>query len=1042
MIPKNRILGVLGLLIFLSLGFFGIVSLWFSSQGTASKAHATAEASTIPGGVKVAASGTPIVEPVLGATNPRFTFSGDNPNPALRSFPFYKRTRVVSMAKSLDLSPPAAGERDKAARRFLFDLFPDVKLIGQVERLETPAQGRTVYYGSLENVPGSDFILAVHGDAIAASFTTPGMGIYQIRTVGNGLYSVIELDPAALPGCELPHQATQDTSSPEKLQDIRVRTALMKSLAETAAAPIDGSEFGGQGQQGGSAVGLVFQTVDVLLVFTTNAKNGAGGSSGITALMDLMVARANSVFINSQLGVRVRMVKIQEVAYTEVNNTTDLQRIAGGTNAFTTIPGLRNSTGADLVALISNGSGGLAYLYSGFSSEGFSVTGQAGSESVFVHEIGHNFGCRHDRENNSGSPLYPYAYGWRFTAANGTQFRSVMAYDPGEGVPYFSNPDVTYMGVPTGIPSGQTNQSDNARVIRNTLAAVAAFRSPSGNIPPTVTLTSPLHESEIIALESAPLAATVTDSDGTISEVRFYRLKSDADYDFSNFGSTLLATDTGSPYSHTESSVPAGFWTYAAVARDNAGAFSASTVSVSVLPHYAYSLLPIPSGKTRVTPKAINESGTVVGFAHSGNESATNTQAASWSGGNLTLLNQLSGDAGAQALAISNSGVIYGSSISSNGTRRAVRWQASVTPTDMSAFVAGFVARGAVGVDELGRSFLSYVTGTPDRRFNDPGLTVLGTNERIVAASHTGQYATGTDVVLGSPNIWRALRWLNGTGTRLNPLSGFVSSWGFGINRSGTVAGLSSLSNNSWNTSTSRPTVWLAGSTTPTDLVGFGATGGLAYAVNNQNEVVGGATDPAAGGQAFLWRGGGSLINLNHMVLFADGALWDARAINNRGQIVGTGFVGSTQIMYLLDPLPGLRHDHWLATHFTPAEIDAGTITGDLADADNDTLSNLLERALGLNPRVAFQSVPGSTPTAEIRADNRLYFSYRRLRPPRKIQYTPEFSTNLQATTWDASLLETFSVETINDELEKVTVRTIAPLSGTDRAFIRLEVGR
>ncbi len=1041
--PTQRILWFSALVALLTLGVFWSINGRSLSHDGSPKDDTVSAAPMIPGGVQITPTGNAAIEPVLGPTNPHLAFSPDHANPALQSLPFYKRTRVVSMAESLDLSPPKPKERDNAARRFLFDLFPDVKFVGQVERLETLGEGRTIYYGALENIPGSDFILAVKGDAIAASFTTPGMGIYQIRTVGNGFYSVIELDPAGLPGCELSHDTTAAAPAPEEMQDLRVRTALIKSLADETAAPLDGTEYGGEGQQGGSADGLTFETIDVLVAFTPAARAGAGGLAGIQSLIDLMVARANSVFINSEIGLRVRMVRSQEVAYVEVNNSADLLAIRTAANAFIDIPALRDSTGADLVALVNNGSGGIANFYTGSATRGFSVSGRSSVESTFVHEIGHNLGCLHDRENNEETtPLYPYSFGWRFTPSTGTEFRSVMAYAPGVRVPYFSNPDVTYMGVPTGVPIGQTNQSHNAQVVRDTLAAVAAFRNPSGNIPPTVTLTSPSYDSEISAMESVPLSATASDPDGTVSEVRFYRLKSDGVFNFSNFDSTPLTTDTSAPYFHSESSAPAGFWTYAAVAWDNSGAFTASTISVSILPHYRFSVLPLPAGKSYIEPKAINESGTVVGFAHNGSEIATNTQAALWTDGVITLLNPLPGDTGAQALTVSNTGVVYGSSISNAGARRAVRWENSVSATNISGVISGFLGEEATGVDELGRVFLANSSLT-SRRFNNPGSTTPTGNARITAASNTGLNATGIDYNFFGPSPigWMALRCIDGLSSTLPPLAGYIGGRGFGINRSGTVAGLSSPISG-WSSTNSRPTIWLAGSTTPTDLGGFGADGGLAYGVNNHNEVVGGATDPNDGLQAFLWRGTGSLLNLNHLTLRLGGTLRDARVINNRGQIAGTGFVGANQIAYFLDPLPGVRHDHWLASHFTPSEIDAGLITGDFNDADNDGISNLLERALGLNPRIPFQTANGATPTAEVAEDNRLYFTYRRLRSPRDINYTPKLSTTLQTESWDPSLLETVSVETINSELEQVTVRTIDPLPAHDRAFIRLEVER
>ena len=45
------------------------------------------------------------------------------------------------------------------------------------------------------------------------------------------------------------------------------------------------------------------------------------------------------------------------------------------------------------------------------------------------HEIGHNMGCAHDR-NNAGGSTFSYAYGHRWNGNNGTLYRSTMAYSP------------------------------------------------------------------------------------------------------------------------------------------------------------------------------------------------------------------------------------------------------------------------------------------------------------------------------------------------------------------------------------------------------------------------------------------------------------------------------------------------------------------------------------------------------------------------------------------------------------------------------------
>jgi hypothetical protein len=84
-----------------------------------------------------------------------------------------------------------------------------------------------------------------------------------------------------------------------------------------------------------------------------------------------------------------------------------------------------------------------------------------------------NMGCDHDRENSSGSRLDTYSYGWHFNGTN----RTIMAYAPGKRIQRFSNPNVSYFGVPTGVPLGANNEAYNARTINNSASTVANFRA-------------------------------------------------------------------------------------------------------------------------------------------------------------------------------------------------------------------------------------------------------------------------------------------------------------------------------------------------------------------------------------------------------------------------------------------------------------------------------------------------------------------------------------------------------------------------------------
>jgi hypothetical protein len=79
----------------------------------------------------------------------------------------------------------------------------------------------------------------------------------------------------------------------------------------------------------------------------------------------------------------------------------------------------------------------------------------------------------------------------------------------------------------------------------------------STNINPTVSITSPVNNTEIDAPASITINATAADADGTVTKVEFYQ------------GTTLLGTDLTSPYSFTWSNVAIGNYALNAKAYDN-----------------------------------------------------------------------------------------------------------------------------------------------------------------------------------------------------------------------------------------------------------------------------------------------------------------------------------------------------------------------------------------------------------------------------------------------------------------------------------------
>jgi Galactose oxidase-like, Early set domain/Bacterial Ig domain/Glyoxal oxidase N-terminus/Fibronectin type III domain/Kelch motif len=104
-----------------------------------------------------------------------------------------------------------------------------------------------------------------------------------------------------------------------------------------------------------------------------------------------------------------------------------------------------------------------------------------------------------------------------------------------------------------------------------TLQAATLSSGATGNIPPSVNITSPADGSTFMAPANITISATASDSDGTVSKVDFYQ------------GANPIGTATTAPYSATWSNVAAGSYTITAVATDNSGTTTTSTpVNVTV----------------------------------------------------------------------------------------------------------------------------------------------------------------------------------------------------------------------------------------------------------------------------------------------------------------------------------------------------------------------------------------------------------------------------------------------------------------------------
>jgi probable HAF family extracellular repeat protein len=87
-----------------------------------------------------------------------------------------------------------------------------------------------------------------------------------------------------------------------------------------------------------------------------------------------------------------------------------------------------------------------------------------------------------------------------------------------------------------------------------------------------------------------------------------------------------------------------------------------------------------------------------------------------------------------------------------------------------------------------------------------------------------------------------------------------------------------------------------------TDLGTLGGSAGVAQGVNNAGQVVGTSNTPTTDLRAFLYTGG-AMTNLNDLLPASSPWLLDtAYGVNDKGQIVGGGYIGSEYHAFLLTP--------------------------------------------------------------------------------------------------------------------------------------------
>jgi hypothetical protein len=444
--------------------------------------------------------------------------------------------------------------------------LPDGRLlVAQRQQVtENKARGTRSWVGTFVEQPGSIVSFStVRG--VTAGFVSFGTETYEILPERAGMHVMYRVDDRKLPSVEL-----EDTGAMKAVAaDVAGTTAATSTTIDATTATTGSKQ------------------IDLLVVYTP-AASATYGQATLASMIQNGIAMANQAYANSNIAVTLNLVGLQEISYVESDIQTTLDDLRGTTDGkMDSVHTLRNTVGADVVTLVSQDksacgmAGVMTTVSTDFAPMAFNVV-KAGclSQHSLAHEIGHNMGNKHDRDNATTTGAYPYSYGFRRCVSDGTGFRTVMAYSctGAPRVAWFSNPNVYYNGYATGVAyeSSPSTAADNARSMNNTAATVAAFRASKTSATPSPTPTLPAAPTALSAVAASASAINLKWTDNATDETGYVVQRST---DGTNF--TQVATLGAGTTSYASSGLAAATTYYYRVRAYNGAGNSAFSNTVS-----------------------------------------------------------------------------------------------------------------------------------------------------------------------------------------------------------------------------------------------------------------------------------------------------------------------------------------------------------------------------------------------------------------------------------------------------------------------------
>jgi len=375
----------------------------------------------------------------------------------------------------------------------LLDLFFDIKFKAYIDKIDVDVNGTSTVRAQLVDSNYGYCVISTFNGKSLMTIEVPEVNELFMSKYDNktNKYYLLQIDKTKQKAIEGSPSATQPADSQQnnnyenKAQQGSQNLSLHKTETINSVNIVNDSII--------LNAPLVQDIVTLLIVYTPAAATWSNNyETNINNTISLLMAKAQLTLDNSNTLITLQLVHSEQVSYTELNTSQDLYNLTGTNDGFMdNVHSLRDTYCADVVVLLEHisytgGQGWLLNSTSGSPAYAFSLTRvqQASWTYTVIHEIGHNMGCHHHKEQTvqPGPGLWSYSAGWRWTGTSNAKYCSVMTYQSGNyfpdgvthtRVPYFSNPSILYQGVATG----DAVDADNARDLRQTKSVVAAYRS-------------------------------------------------------------------------------------------------------------------------------------------------------------------------------------------------------------------------------------------------------------------------------------------------------------------------------------------------------------------------------------------------------------------------------------------------------------------------------------------------------------------------------------------------------------------------------------